>query len=692
MKRTAFLVLLLQLTFLTEVRAIEFWNFTGFTNSQNTYLNQLESCRDWNNKSVLFAKLSREYQSCNLNLASAYADSALKAATFGKSLKLISLANQVRAEALIIKGQAINGHKLLKECLTIAKRAHLESQIPYLYCWQSYTLIIENNFEQALTTLNQAKNIFVENQDTKGLILIDYLQSQAFSQLQLYDIQIEIIEKIINTNIAQIDAYKNIIAFDVPQAQLRSEKTYSKTPPQYLQAILLKSLISHDYTSCGKAYTMIGEYYLRGQYYSEAIPVLYKAASHFTKMGSPALLGTIYTYLSHAFQELGQQELNILYTKKALNERLKAGHTSGIVSSYMNLGYAYANYGDDKNAERYYITGFNIADTFKLDMLLGKLSDKLYTFYKSKKNTSEALKYIKVKGMLFEKNNSKFNSGMISYLMQNYEQNTHKQSIQLNNRKTQYSHIWLLITILLLGTATWGVFHAKRLIRYAEQERYDRSREMLLRLQMNPHFIFNALLAVQSFIFKKNPESAVNFLDNFSGLIQRILRTTRSELIPLSDELEITLNYLNIQKTRFGEKFDYTITLDPSIRPTKTLVAPMLLQPFLENAIEHAFSKTQNKGILLIKYRRDEDRLIVEVEDNGPGIESNYINSNSLLTKNPFSMALKITSERIAILNKRLLKDDTTFKYFNLYDTAGTVAGLKITFATPFKGTSNEAE
>jgi hypothetical protein len=383
-------------------------------------------------------------------------------------------------------------------------------------------------------------------------------------------------------------------------------------------------------------------------------------------------------------QQLNQQKLNLLYTFSALKKRQLAGNISGIISSYMNLGFAHMNNGDISKAESNYLIGYKLSEEYNTEQLKRQLADKLYILYKSKNSAGKALTYLKVKGQLFEKSNSKFNSGIISHLKTNYEQHLHLQLLATNQKKIYYSYYWITLVLMILFVVLLGAYHGNKYIRYAKQERFDRSREMLLRLQMNPHFIFNALLAVQSFIFKKNSENAVKFLDNFSSLIQRVLQTTRSELIPLSEELEITNKYLTIQKARFGEKFSYSIEIDPNIKPNSTLVSPMLLQPFLENAIEHAFAKMQKNGILLIKYLIKAEKLLVEVQDNGPGTDIEFSNQQPFQTKNPFSMAIKITSERISILNRRQPKDDSTFKYSNLYDDNGGIQGLKVFFVTPY--------
>lgn len=690
MKRTVYLVLFLQLSLLLEVRAIEFWNFAPFTNGQKLLLQQVDTCKHPQLKAELFAQLSRVYQAYNLRTAMAFADSSLTIARRAKSVNLILLSQQLKAECLILSGQLKSGRQALNACIETAKKAKFKHQLPYLYCWHAFSLITENDLEKVLPLLDNAKKQFEENKDAKGILLTDYLQTLSLSQLNLQNLQIKILTKILNQDSVKLEKFKNNLAFDIAYARLRLERQFTKELPPYLQTILTHSLTSHNHYNCGRSYNLIAEYYLRGGLYNESLRYYLKSADYFQNVESPLMLGTIYTNVSHVLQQLNKQQLNLLYTTKALKERQLAGHISGIISSYMNLGFAQINNGDVANAESNYLVGYRLAATYNAEQLQQQLADKLYVINKSRNNSKKALEYLKVKGQLFENSNSKFNSGIISHLKTNYEQHLHQHLLSINQEKINYSYYWIALVFMILLVVLWGVYHGNKYIRYSKQERFDRSREMLLRLQMNPHFVFNALLAVQSFIFKKNSENAVKFLDNFSGLIQRVLKTTRSELIPLSEELEITNKYLTIQKARFGEKFSYSIEIDPNIKPSTTLVSPMLLQPFLENAIEHAFAKMQNNGILIIKYLKKAEKLLVEVQDNGPGTDIEISSQQPFQTKNPFSMAIKITSERISILNRRQPKDDSTFRYFNLYDDNGAIQGLKVLFVTPYITLLNE--
>lgn len=173
-----------------------------------------------------------------------------------------------------------------------------------------------------------------------------------------------------------------------------------------------------------------------------------------------------------------------------------------------------------------------------------------------------------------------------------------------------------------------------------------------LRLQMNPHFVFNALDAISGFIFKNEPKEAVRYLGSFAKLMRLTLETSRERLVPLQSELQLLKNYIDLEQLRFNHKFDYTLDVDEEIDPYETYLPPMLIQPFVENAIKHGLKHREGTdGQLTVHFAKVDDHLICEVTDNGVGREHSAALNQS---KNKQSLATSITQERIALLTKSL--------------------------------------
>lgn len=191
----------------------------------------------------------------------------------------------------------------------------------------------------------------------------------------------------------------------------------------------------------------------------------------------------------------------------------------------------------------------------------------------------------------------------------------------------------LFFVILLLSTAK-----DKKKIAELEQR--------ILLSQMNPHFVFNSLTAIQSYIFRNEPYMAGKYLASFSKLVRLILENSRQQYIPISKEMDTLSYYLELQALRFEEKFDFKIDIDEDIDLEHHLIPPMLAQPFIENAIEHGIIHMSNKGSITITFVLSGPSIILEVEDNGIGIEKS-LEKTDTKRANHQSLATKITKERI---------------------------------------------
>jgi hypothetical protein len=141
-----------------------------------------------------------------------------------------------------------------------------------------------------------------------------------------------------------------------------------------------------------------------------------------------------------------------------------------------------------------------------------------------------------------------------------------------------------------------------------------------LKAQINPHFVFNCLNSIKSFIYERNFEQADLYLDKFSELLRRTMDNADASIITLEDEICYLNNYLILEQQRFINKFDYSVAIGPDIDKQKTYVPAMLLQPYVENAIRHGIRFLDNKkGFIRIQARKENGFLICEIDDNGIG-------------------------------------------------------------------------
>ncbi|WP_157962804.1 histidine kinase [Chitinophaga deserti] len=186
--------------------------------------------------------------------------------------------------------------------------------------------------------------------------------------------------------------------------------------------------------------------------------------------------------------------------------------------------------------------------------------------------------------------------------------------------------------------------------------------QKLLQVQLNPHFIFNSIANLQSLVASGDTKESVRYLSVFSGLLRNVLEQSRRDFILLNEEIDSLENYLQLQQMRYAGLFDYEISVAEGICPGELLIPPMLIQPFVENSIEHGFRNISYKGMLTIRFEVKDERLTINVADNGQGI----IDKRSGVQKKQ-SLAQAILKERIQVL----FKSDCQRARFDIENKAG---------------------
>ena len=249
---------------------------------------------------------------------------------------------------------------------------------------------------------------------------------------------------------------------------------------------------------------------------------------------------------------------------------------------------------------------------------------------------------------------------------------TEQQLVQESNKRQQWIIYSLIFGIILLGLATFFFYRSNQQQKLANNLLALKS----LRSQMNPHFIFNALNSVNNYIAKSDERSANRYLSEFSTLMRAVLENSEEDFIPLSKELELLALYVKLEHSRFPEKFDYKINVDPQVDIDAFQIPPMLLQPYIENSIWHGLRYKAEKGFLNIDLVQiNKDSLEITISDNGIGRKK----SAELKTqhqKKQKSQGMGNIKKRIAILND-MYKDKVDVHISNL-ETDGS--GTKVKF------------
>ena len=223
-----------------------------------------------------------------------------------------------------------------------------------------------------------------------------------------------------------------------------------------------------------------------------------------------------------------------------------------------------------------------------------------------------------------------------------------QELIQKNNRVQK----WIIGTLIVIALLL--LFTAYNQRRNVNRQKYANNQLALksLRSQMNPHFIFNALNSVNSFIANNDERAANKYLSEFSQLMRSVLENSEEDFIPLFKEIELLQLYVKLEHFRFKDKFDYTITVDERINVEDFVIPPMLLQPYVENAVWHGLRYKEEKGKLEIDLKQtDPETIAITITDDGIGRKK----SKELKTdhqKKQKSKGMGNIRKRISILNE----------------------------------------
>ncbi len=203
-----------------------------------------------------------------------------------------------------------------------------------------------------------------------------------------------------------------------------------------------------------------------------------------------------------------------------------------------------------------------------------------------------------------------------------------------------------------------------------------------LRAQMNPHFIFNCLNSIKLYTLDNEADKASDYLTKFSRLIRLVLENSRSELVPLQSELESLQLYSDLEAMRFKQKLQFKIRVEPGIDQRFIRIPPLLLQPYVENAIWHGLMHKHEGGTVTVKVSQPKDNLLhIEITDDGVGRErAAELKSKSAGKHKSFGM--QVTADRIRMINQ-LYNIQTQAQVVDLVDSYGEAYGTRVSLTIP---------
>ena len=405
------------------------------------------------------------------------------------------------------------------------------------------------------------------------------------------------------------------------------------------------------------------------------------------------------------FMLTGENDKALPMLLRALAFHRKFNDINEIVRIVLDVAKTYNALNDKNHALFYAREGLNLGlqtharqrmrDAYKLMYLIYDSShqtDSAYFYYRAYNQTKESLTDDQTKGKFaaneyigkIERLNSK---ELISQQRLKIQDQRLKSESQLRNILIAFIIAILVVSILFIRNTMLKRRNDKLTSENIQRKLLHDTAEIelqALRAQMNPHFIFNCLNSINRFIMKNEPRIASDYLTQFSRLIRFVLNNSKKSWVPLEDEIDMLKLYLDMERLRFKNAFSYQLICDEAIDPLTMFVPPLLLQPFVENAIWHGLMHKKENGLVTISFRLEHDILHCTIIDNGVG-RSAAAAAGSKSSQSHKSMGIQIARERLALINGNMEDEKVAFYIEDMFDNAGLPAGTKVNLKIRFR-------
>ena len=406
--------------------------------------------------------------------------------------------------------------------------------------------------------------------------------------------------------------------------------------------------------------------FLKGDFLTSANNVKKAIAIQLT-LDDNETIAASYNNLGFILEQTEDYDQAILYYKKAI----LLNNEASILDSnpIRNLGAVYLIKNDINKCISLYKEALIIEEQTEQYSIQKEIYDVLIEASIKDKKIDEVSQFISKKDSISRLLNAYENKERTKLVNTKYKQLVTQENLKRElelNKKNKIILASVLGLFLLFGLFLYQKNRNSRL--ELKQEKLVLEQKML-RIQMNPHFIFNTLTAIQKKVFDNEPLEQMTYISKFAKLIRQNFDFVNKEEITLAEDLDALINYIETQQFRFNNKFDYTIQIDENIDPTNVNIPPMLLQIFVENAIEHGLKPKTKEGKLVININRENEFIKFDIIDNGIGYKEK---------ETPEEHATDIFKKRLTL---RRLGEEKLFSIKSL----GTNLGTKVTFLLNLK-------
>jgi tetratricopeptide (TPR) repeat protein len=561
------------------------------------------------------------------------------------------------------------------KALQLAKKINYKVEEGNAYLNIGTSKIILGDYKKALDDFGLAKDIFEENNNSasnkrevsQGLAkaygsmgIVFSEQSNYAKALQFYLKSVKIYENL-NDESKCSKIYNNI------GVVYKSQNADFKALEYFIKAQKIQEKLQDP--NAGITLTNIANIYLKQKNLDKASEYYDLAKKALNKNPNPRALGEWNNNMGLYFAAKNQSKEAVSSWENAIQSFEKIDDKFGLADTYIFLGEFYLEKNQLEDALLNTNKALNLAT--EINVLEQKaISEKLLSeIYTQKGNSNLALehfqKYSIAKDSLTnEENIRKSVEASLNYefekkeLLQKEENDKRELLLKEEAKNSKLKLLFGGLIALLLFGIGFLIYNRMQLKKTLTlQKELAEYEQKALHLQMNPHFVFNCLGSISSFIVQNGTDSAIKYLSKFSKLMRLTLEYSKESLIPIDKEIESLQNYLELEQLRFNHKFNFNIRKSPEIEDDVAL-PPLIIQPFIENAIIHGVIPKKELGSIIIDFSIQENSLICTILDDGIGINQSKLNKeNSVIAHK--SMALDIIKKRLEMIASSTSKKAT---------------------------------
>ncbi len=597
-----------------------------------------------------YFELSQLFKKSNMDSSYFYTNKSIDLALKYGNLKQLCISYRTLGELYYLHGKYDIALDNFKKAMGIIEKTKDSSYYPYLKLNISDVRAIQGNLDIALEELKAAQQYAIYRDDhyINGTIYLKsttyFLKIGLLKEARFYlDKGLELSKK---TNMSSLESWFHF-----------NEGKYLKIEKKYDEAIdlLKKNLNNNKFIGADfidfriTCLNTISECFYLKKDYINALKYVFKANNLFTN------------------------ENTIFNRKQAY--------------TFNSIGRIYIKLADFDNAERYLKKSLHLATKNKISSLKIDNYKDLYSLYKTTNDNKNALHYLEQNLFLMQKEENSALSDLIVSIKTseklknqklNFKEQEDKLKKQMNLTKSERN---LVIIIFIIFVFLIILLYLHNLAKNEKQISSFRLRA--LRTQMNPHFIFNTLNAIQSYVINEDKITAYKQLTRFSKSIRFILDESEQDFITLKKEIEFIKDYVALEQMRFGKRLTFFLEIKTDAELDTFLIPTLMLQPIIENSIIHGISNKDEGGYVKLKIDKEEDKLRLIVEDNGIGrVKAREIQKQFPFNKRSIS-SINI-SKRLNLLKKNYA-GDVNIQIYDRKDDKGTVVIIEFPILSRYK-------